>query len=155
MNIIVRNNIGSKLKNSTSEAGYYSYTNRCTQAKKMTRPILTLLILIGFVGISFGQIKVTGGIYTDSTLTKPIYKVKLILKTDNGNKTYRTDKYGKFNIMTEKTISEFSLEIKKRGYITVVIKEISKDITFDIVFRKALSVHDIGYEGTSKIIWRN
>ena len=28
MNIVVRNNISSKLKNSTSEIGYYSYTNR-------------------------------------------------------------------------------------------------------------------------------
>jgi len=28
MNIVVRNNISSKLKNSSSEIGYYSYTNR-------------------------------------------------------------------------------------------------------------------------------
>ncbi len=28
MNIIVRKNISSKLKNSTSKIGYYSYTNR-------------------------------------------------------------------------------------------------------------------------------
>jgi len=28
MNIVVRNNISSNLKNSTSEIGYYSYTNR-------------------------------------------------------------------------------------------------------------------------------
>jgi len=34
MNIIVCNDISSKLKNSTSETGYYSYTNRCTQADK-------------------------------------------------------------------------------------------------------------------------
>ena len=27
--IVVRNNISSKLKNSASEIGYYSYTNRC------------------------------------------------------------------------------------------------------------------------------
>jgi len=29
MNIVARNNISSKLKNPTSEIGYYSYTNRC------------------------------------------------------------------------------------------------------------------------------
>jgi len=29
INIVVRNNISSKLKNSTSKIGYYSYTNRC------------------------------------------------------------------------------------------------------------------------------
>ena len=111
--------------------------------------------MIGFVGISFGQIKVNGGIYTDSTMTKPIPKVKLILKTDNGNKTYRTDKNGKFNILTEKTISEFSLEIKKRGYITLIVNGISKDKTFDVIFKKALSVHDKDYDGTSEIIMRN
>ncbi|MDC9723539.1 MAG: hypothetical protein PSN34_12325, partial [Urechidicola sp.] len=34
MNILVRNNISSKLKNSTYAIGYYSYTNRCKQAEK-------------------------------------------------------------------------------------------------------------------------
>ena len=29
MNIVVRNNISSKLKNPASKIGYYSYTNRC------------------------------------------------------------------------------------------------------------------------------
>ena len=33
MNIIVRNNISSKLKNSASEIGYYSYTNRWQSLK--------------------------------------------------------------------------------------------------------------------------
>ena len=33
MNLIARKNISSKLKNSTSEIGYYSYTNRYLQAK--------------------------------------------------------------------------------------------------------------------------
>ncbi|MGB0892579.1 MAG: hypothetical protein ACPGUU_09525 [Flavobacteriaceae bacterium] len=79
----------------------------------MKKTTLTLLTFIGFVGISFGQINVNGGIYSDSTLTKPIPNIKLILKTDNGNKIFRTDKNGKFNISTKKTISEFSLEIKK------------------------------------------
>jgi len=129
--------------------------SRCTQAEKMTRTILTILILIGFVGVSFGQINVNGGIYTDSTLTKPISKVKLILKTDSGKKTYRTDKNGKFNILTEKTITEFSIEFKKKGYITVIVNGISTNKTFDVIFRKALSVHEIGYEGASEIIIRN
>ena len=31
MNIVFRINFSSKLKNSTSEIGYYSYTNRCLQ----------------------------------------------------------------------------------------------------------------------------
>lgn len=34
MNIVARNNISSKLKNSTPEIGYYSYTKRWQQAKK-------------------------------------------------------------------------------------------------------------------------
>ena len=31
MNFVVRIKLSSKLKNSTSEIGYYSYTNRCMQ----------------------------------------------------------------------------------------------------------------------------
>jgi len=37
MSIVVRNNISSKLKNSTSEIGYYSYTNRYQQATNETQ----------------------------------------------------------------------------------------------------------------------
>ena len=131
------------------------YKHVVRKLKKMTKIILTLSILIGFIGVSFGQIKVKGGIYADSTLTKPIHRVKLILKTDNGNKIYRTDKNGKFNILTDQKIAEFSLEIKKKGYITVVVNGISQDTDFDVIFRKALSVHDVGYEGASEIIMRN
>jgi len=36
MNIVVRNNFSSKLKNSVSEIGYYSYAKRCAAAKKQT-----------------------------------------------------------------------------------------------------------------------
>jgi len=34
MNIVARKNISSKLKNSASEIGYYSYTNRCVPFEK-------------------------------------------------------------------------------------------------------------------------
>jgi len=34
MNIVVRRNFSSKLKKSTSEIGYYSYTNRYAQLEK-------------------------------------------------------------------------------------------------------------------------
>ncbi len=37
MNIVIRNKISSKLKNSTSAIGYYSYTNRSLQAKNGTK----------------------------------------------------------------------------------------------------------------------
>lgn len=119
------------------------------------RTFLTSLILMGFVGISFGQITVDGGIYSDSTLTKPMSRVNLILKTENGNKTYRTDKNGKFKITTDKNITEFALEIKKRKYVTIVIQGISDDKSFDVILRKALSIHDKGYEGSSELITRN
>ncbi len=121
----------------------------------MTKTIFTLLILIGLVEISFGQINVKGGIYADTNLTKPIPKVKLILKTVSGKKTYRTDKNGTFNILTKKTITEFTLEIKKDRYTTVIIEGINSNKTFDVIFRKNLSMHDGEYEGTSKIIMRN
>jgi hypothetical protein len=131
------------------------YNTVVRKLKKNMRAFLTSLILMGFVGISFGQINVNGGIYADSTLTKPMSRVKVILKSDSGNKTYRTDKYGKFNITTEKNITEFTLEIKKRKYITIVIEGIFKNKSFDVILRKALSVHDKGYEGSSELIMRN
>jgi len=34
MNIVARKKLSSKLKNSTSAIGYYSYTNRWQQAEK-------------------------------------------------------------------------------------------------------------------------
>lgn len=121
----------------------------------MNKSKLTLLVIIGFVGISFGQINVNGGIYSDSTLTKPISKVKLILKTANEKKTYCTDKNGKFNIVTKKNVTKFSLEIKKKGFVTVLFTEINKNTSFDVIFRKVFSVHDKKNEGPSKIIIRN
>lgn len=60
----------------------------------------------------------------------------MILKTDSGKKTYRTDKNGKFNILTEKTITEFSLESNKKGYMTIIVEGISKDRTFVVIFKK-------------------
>lgn len=121
------------------------------------RAFLTLLILIGIVGISFGQINVNGGVYSDSALTKPMSRVKLILISDSGNKTYRTDKNGRFNITTEKNITKFTLEIKKRNYVTIVVEGISKNRNFDVILREIISVHDYDkeYKGTSEIIMRN
>ena len=122
----------------------------------MNKYRLTLLLfIIGSVGISFGQINVNGGVYSDSTLTKPISRVKLILKTANGKKTYLTDKNGKFNIVTEKDVQKFSLEIKKKGFTTVLFTEINKNTSFDIIFRKIYSVHDKRNKGPSMIIMRN
>lgn len=122
----------------------------------MTRTILTLLIFIGIFGVSFGQININGGIYTDTTLTKPLSKVKLILKSDSDKKTYRTDKNGMFNILTKNTSMEYSLEIKKKGYISVMIDGIFEDKKFDVILKKAWSIHDKEYDGAlSKIILRN
>ena len=122
----------------------------------MRRTILTLLIFIGTVGVSFGQININGGIYSDSTLTKPLSKVKLILKSDSGKKTYRTDKNGIFNIQTKNTITEYSIEINKKGYISVIVNGIFEDKKFDVILKKAWSIHDKEYDGAlSKIILRN
>ena len=66
----------------------------------MKKTLFTLLICFGAVGISFGQININGGVYSDSTLTKPI-SAQIILKSKNGMKTYRTDQNGKFNISSK------------------------------------------------------
>lgn len=80
-------------------------------------------------------------------------KVKVILKFGNKTEVYKSDKYGKFNIVTK--LKKFSLEIKKKGYSSITVKEISKDISFDVILRKTLSVHDKDYEGSSELIMPN
>lgn len=63
---------------------------------------------------------------------------------------YKSDKFGKFTIVTD--LKKFSLEIKKKGYASLTVKEISKNISFDVILRKILSVHDKDYEGSSELI---
>lgn len=123
----------------------------------MIRTILILFIWTGSIGISFGQLKIIGGVYNDTTLADPIKKVKLILTSDNYKKTFKTDKKGKFKILIKNPNTDFSLEIKKKGYITYRIDfdKSKSDIEFDVVLRKSLSMHDKGYEGESEIIRRN
>lgn len=131
-------------------------TKNFKQTEKMTKTIIALLLIfLGSIGISYGQFKINGGIYSDSTLTEPLKKVKLILKSENSKKIYWTDKKGKFNISIETDNSEYSLEIKKKGYISIILEGISKDKTFDVILRKSFCVDDKEYDGVSEIIMRN
>ena len=118
----------------------------------MKEKIFTLIITLFSIGFSFGQIKINCVIYSDSTLTKTLSKTKLILKTESGEKTYWSDKNGKINILTDLKSKKYSLKIKKRGYTSISIIEITKDLTFDVILKKQKSLHDKDYEGTSKII---
>ena len=43
MSIVARNNLSSKLKNSASEIGYYSYTKRCVSYRKPAAQIAHLV----------------------------------------------------------------------------------------------------------------
>jgi hypothetical protein len=117
------------------------------------RTILTLLICISFIGISYGQVKIYGKVYFDSILTKQISKVKITLKLGNKTEVYKTDKFGNFDISTK--MEKFTLEIKKKGYISVNMTEILKDMHFDVLMRRAISIHDKDYKGLSKVILRN
>lgn len=121
----------------------------------MTKTIFVFFICLSSIGISFSQIKLDGRVYSDSTLTIPLSKVKLILKSNDSQKVYYSDKYGNFNISLENRNAEYSLEIKKKDYITVTIDKISKDLKFDVILRKVSSIHDEEYQGTSKLIIRD
>ncbi len=126
----------------------------------MSKKLLAILICISSFGVSYGQVEISGGIYVDSTLSKPLSKVKLILKSDNYKKTFRTDKYGKFIIVAENLTDTFSLEIKKKGYMTIIIENISLDknkseIKYDVILRRLFSINNIEYEGPSELIIRN
>ena len=119
----------------------------------MKKTLLILLICICSIGISFGQTKVSGKIYADKTLKKPISEVKIILKFDNKTEVYKSDRNGKFDIVTK--LKKFSIEIKKKGFASVTVKEVLEDVNFDIILRKVKSVHEKDYEGSSELIMTN
>lgn len=119
----------------------------------MKKTILALLIYSSVIGISYGQVKLYGKVYFDSILSKQTSKVKITLKFDNKTEVYKTDKFGNFTILTK--MEKFSFEIKKKGYTSVTMQEISKNMHFDVLMRRAMSIHDKDYKGLSKVILRN
>lgn len=133
---------------------YRQALKRKLQTRQIVKKkLLTLLICICSTGISYGQIKVNGNIYSDKTMKNPISTVQVILKFGNKTEVYKSGRNGKFDIVTN--LKKFSIEIKKKEYTSVSVKEISKDMSFDIILRKNLTVHDKDYEGSSELIMRN
>ncbi len=125
----------------------------------MIKTIFALFICVSSIGISFGQVEISGGIYSDSTLTEPVLGVKLTLKSETYKKSIKPDKNGKFKILVKNPTDDLHLEIKKKDYVTLVIKNVFFDktkskIEFDVILRKALSVHDENYKGSSELIKR-
>ena len=127
---------------------------------------LVFLILISSFGISYSQVEISGGIYSDSKLSNPIPKAKLILTSKNHKQTLKSDKNGSFKLTIENPDTEFTLEIKKKGYCTIVIENIfskkhylrqesKSKIEFDVILRKIAPVGDKGFEGSSEIVKRN
>ena len=122
----------------------------------MTRTLLILLISTSTIGLSFGQVKISGGVYSDTTVTEPIKNVRVTLKYNDYKKTFKTDKKGQFIIVFENPGTEFTIEIKKKGYsgYSIDFDKSKSEIRFDVILRKNLSMHDNGYEGPSELIWR-
>ena len=121
---------------------------------KNLKTILTLLICISSIGFSFGQIKLNGTVYSDTTLTQTIPKVKIILTSNGKSLIYKTDKNGYFEISPKEISKMYSITIKKKGYITLKIDDVTENFNFDVILKKSLSLHDEDYEGTSEIVAR-
>ena len=82
MNIVVRNNISRKLKNSASEIGYYSYTNRWLKLgmKKKLLYIIAFLLISNSLFAQFKKEQIIGSWFKTTTEMKdgseliPVYK---------------------------------------------------------------------------------
>ena len=121
---------------------------------KNLKTILTLLICISSIGFSLGQIKLNGTVYSDTTLSQTIPKVKIILTSNGKSLIYKTDKNGYFEISPKEISKMYSITIKKKGYITLKIDDVTENFNFDVILKKSLSLHDEDYEGTSEIVAR-
>jgi hypothetical protein len=119
--------------------------------------IKKILLIVCFIITTFsiGQVKINVGIYSDSTLTKPLSNVKIIIKSGSKTKTFKTDRNGKINIAPKFINTKYSIKIVKKDYNSISLSAISDNITFDVILKKQLSIHDEDYNGTSKIIIRN
>ncbi|WP_347173987.1 hypothetical protein [Polaribacter uvawellassae] len=122
----------------------------------MKKILTTVLITFFTIGLSFAQIKVTGKIYRDTTLTKPFPRVKVILRSENSKKVVRSKRDGNYYIQKKDLEGKVQIEFRKKGYIDIIIdlpKNKSK-FEFDIVLRKISGPHSKVHFGMSKVIRR-
>jgi hypothetical protein len=108
---------------------------------------------------TYGQKVINGVIYTDTTMTKTITDVKIILKSKKSKKTIKmkTDINGSFTLLFGEFDTEYKVIIKKKNYIPLTIESFSiprqfSELHIKLMLKKMLSLHDENYEGVSKII---
>ena len=122
----------------------------------MKKLLTTILITFSTIGLSFAQIKVTGKIYRDTTLTKPFPRVKIILKSESSKKVVRSKRDGNYYIQKKDLKGKVQIEFRKKGYTGIVI-ELPKNklnFEFDIVLRKISGPHSKIHYGISKVVRR-
>ena len=120
--------------------------------KKLLYSIFFLFILNN----TYGQLKLSISVFKDSTLNTFLSNVKINLNSiDSKKRKFKIKSLEQFNIIIEKPKNTFTVEIKKKHYIPILLKikpNIENEYIIKVILKKALSVHDKGYEGPSKII---
>ena len=122
----------------------------------MKKFLTTIVITFFAIGLSFAQIKVTGKIYRDTTLTKDFPRVKIILKSENSKKVVRSKRDGNYYIQKKDLKGKVQIEFRKKGYMGIIIElpKNKSNFEFDIVLRKISGPHSKIHYGISKVIRR-
>jgi hypothetical protein len=122
----------------------------------MKKLIFNILLLLFFFNNSYGQLKISMNVYQDSTLNSYLSNVKINLISGKNRECFKIKSLGKFEILIDNPKSIYSIEIKKRRYISLIIEDIKIEgetqYQIGVILKRALSVHDKKYEGVSKLV---
>jgi hypothetical protein len=106
--------------------------------------------------ISYGQLKISLRVYKDSTRSAYLSNVKVSLIHNKKKNCFKRLSKGNYEIIIDKSKSNYSLEIKKRRYMTLVVdldKTQKIDYTIEAILKKAYGSHDSEkYEGESMLL---
>lgn len=122
----------------------------------MKKLILSVLVILFCLYNGYGQLKISLNVYRDSLLNTRLSNVKIKLITDGCIKKYKIKSLEKLDIIIENPKSNYSIEIKKKGYISLVVTDIKVNnglnYQLDVILRKELPVDDEKYEGPSELV---
>ena len=123
----------------------------------MKKIIFFIIVLFFALNSSYGQLKLVIHVYKDITLNGYLSNVDVnLISIDKKKKCFKIKSFGKYEIVIEKPKSIYSIEIEKKHYIPIVIRDIKfskkSKYNIEVILRKSLSVHDEEYEGPSKVV---
>lgn len=120
---------------------------------------LMLFTMIGLFQFTHAQLKISGHVYEDSTLTTKLHKVKIYAISNYGEKEcFRTNKEGKYEIIIDKPKKEYSLLFKKKNYTSLELSSYTVDkgkptrYEVDVILTRTSYVHDKVDNGLPKVV---